>query len=150
MAVSRRSTTPTTAAPLGVKPLCTRPGEPCPFHELSLHDGLAAEKALAVLVSTPALCSTAYCGPVLETLIEASSDFSGVAPIHLEVYRNAGEVGGNIADPRLEVSASMERLGLEFEPSLFLVDVDGIVVDRIDNVFDRTELRAGLAALDLR
>ena len=139
--------TPTNNRPLGVEPICTRPVEPCPFHDLSLDDGLADKRALAVLISTPALCSTAYCGPVLETLIEASSDFVGVTPIHLEVYRNAGEVGGNLADPKLEAAASMEGLGLEFEPSLFLVDQNGMVVDRIDNVFDESELRAGLSAI---
>ncbi len=43
--------------------------------------------------------------------------------------------------------SSVQELGLTFEPSLFLVDPDGIVADRIDNVFDDLELRQGLAAI---
>ena len=131
--------TPTVEASDGVDPLCTRI-EPCPFHTVSADDVLAAGRSLALLVATPAYCSTAYCGPVLETLVEASGAYPDLDIVHVEVYANPTEVDGNVLDPAIRLAPAVERLGLGFEPSLFLIDADGILADRIDNVFDRTEL----------
>lgn len=138
--------TPTTADPLGVDRLCTR-FETCQFHEANAADLVGGGRALALLVATPAFCSTAYCGPVLETLIEASAGRDDLDVIHVEVYANTDEVGGNIVDPAIRVVSSVSELGLTFEPSLFLVGGDGILADRIDNVFDATELAEALDAL---
>ncbi len=138
--------TPTADAPEGIRPLCTRAPEPCPFHTLSVDEALG--RPLALLVATPALCTTAYCGPVLETLIAEAADFADVTMVHLEVYANAADVGGNYDDPALAVAEPVNQLGLAFEPSLFLVDAAGVIVDRIDNLFDRTELRASLDSLN--
>lgn len=140
-------TTPTTDDPGGISPLCTRNPRPCPFHDHDVTDALAAGRPLALLVATPALCQTAYCGPVLETLIETAPGFDHIAFVHLEVYANASEVDGNYADPGLRLAAPVAELGLTFEPSLFLVDAEGVVTDRIDNIFDRSELEAALGTL---
>jgi hypothetical protein len=139
--------TPTVVDPAGVSPICTRAPGPCGFHELTAAEALADGHPVALLVATPALCRTAYCGPALETLIETASAFPGVVPIHLEFYANADEVAGNYDDERLRLAPSVEALGLEFEPSLVLVGRDGVVVDRIDNLFDADELEAGLTAI---
>ncbi|MCP3991513.1 MAG: hypothetical protein GY724_20740 [Actinomycetia bacterium] len=139
--------TPTFTDPAGVSPICTRAPEPCPFHEVTVAEVLDTGSPLALLVATPALCRTAYCGPVVETLIEESGDFPDVTAIHLELYANADEVAGNYNDEALNLASQVEALGLEFEPSLILVDASGIIVDRIDNLFDASELRGALAAL---
>jgi hypothetical protein len=138
--------TPTAGHPEGIDPLCTR--EPaCPLHDLAVADVLEAGEPLALLVATPALCQTAYCGPVLDTLLDLAPDFPGVRLLHLEVYANAADVGGNYADPAIELATQVVELGLRFEPSLFLADRSGTVVERIDNIFDASELRAALAVL---
>jgi hypothetical protein len=139
--------TPTFADPAGVSPICTRAPEPCPFHDTTVAEALEAGSPLALLVATPALCQTAYCGPVLDTLIDETGDFPTVTPIHLEFYANADEVAGDYNDDRLRVAPQVEALGLQFEPSLILVDRSGTIVDRIDNLFDPSELRAGLATI---
>ena len=139
--------TPTFDSPEGIDPLCTRLPNPCSFHSLTVAEAVAEKKPLALLVATPALCATAFCGPVLETLIESSGDFKEVNFIHLEVYANAAQVGNNYADPDLEIAQAVSDLGLGFEPSLFLTDNKGMVVDRVDNIYDENELRAGLTAL---
>ncbi len=138
--------TPTVADPLGVDRLCTR-FEPCAFHGVDAAELIGAGRPLALLVATPAFCSTAYCGPVLETLIEQSAAFPDVEFIHVEVYANSDEVGGNYLDPDIRVAPALEAMGLEFEPSLFLVAADGTLVDRLDNVFDGSEVAAALAEL---
>ena len=138
--------TPTFDDPDGVEPLCTR-SEPCPFHTVSADRVLAAGRPLALLVATPAYCSTAYCGPVLETLIDVTAARPDLDVVHVEVYANPDEVDGNYLDPAIRLAPAVQALGLSFEPSLFLVDGSGTITDRIDNVFDRTELEQVLATL---
>ena len=139
--------TPTTASPEGISPLCTRYEEPCSFHEHNVADVVGAGRPLALLVATPALCTTAYCGPVLETLIDVAEDHHAIDFVHLEVYANADEVDGSYDDPRLELAAPVTELGLTFEPSLFLVSSDGTLMERIDNIYDAAELDQALGAL---
>lgn len=139
--------TPTFDRPEGIDQLCTR-FEPCPFHAINAADSLAAGRPLALLVATPAFCSTAYCGPVVDTLMEEAGAFPDIDIVHAEVYANTDEVDGNYQDPRIQLAPAVVALGLRFEPALFLVDRAGILVDRIDNVFDGTELAEALAALD--
>ncbi len=138
--------TPTFDDPRGVDRLCTRP-DPCPFHTHSFDEVMANGRPSALLVATPAFCSTAYCGPVVETMIEAAAAVDGVDIVHAEVYANPGEVDGNIADPAIRLAPAVVATGLSFEPSLFLVGSDGVLVDRIDNVFDVDEAVEVLRAL---
>lgn len=137
--------TPTLAAPEPMDSICTLFDGPCPFHEHTVADVLADGDPLAFLIATPAFCSTSYCGPVVETLIEASSSFPSVRPLHLEVYENTDEADGNLSN--LRAASQLAEIGLDFEPSLFLIDRNGIVADRIDNVFDRAELELALATI---
>jgi len=128
---------PTTTDPLGVTTLCTRE-QPCPFHELSVDEVLASGRPLALLVSTPAFCQVAICGPVLDLLIDAAPRHADVAVVHLEVYPNgappAAEPSTLVADP----------LGLAYEPVLFVADGTGAVTARLDNIYDGPELELAL------
>lgn len=130
--------TPTTAQARGVDPLCTR--DPvCPLHETSLDEALADGRPVALLVSTPAFCQTAICGPVLDVLLarrdEAPAD---LALLHAEVYTD---------DSASQLAPVVQALELPYEPALFVAGGDGIVVARLDNVFDAEEMRAALAAV---
>ncbi len=138
---------PTLEDPMGMDPICTRFGGPCPLHDQSINSALDTRKPLALLVATPAYCQTAYCGPVLDVLLELRPEFPNVEFLHAEVYLNPNEVDGNLLDERLRPSPTVEDLALPFEPTLFLVRPDRTIVDRIDNVFDNTELREGLQNL---
>lgn len=129
--------TPTTSDGRGVDPICTRePG--CPFHEVTLTDALATGKPVVYLIGTPAFCQTATCGPILELLIEVAGDFDDVTFVHSEVYTD-----NTATTPAPAVDAS----GLTFEPSIFLVGADGIVVERFDVVVDVSELRDRIATI---
>ena len=138
--------TPTFADPAGVDRLCTRP-DPCPFHEDSFDTLMTNGRPSALLVATPAFCSTAYCGPVVDTMIEASAAVDGVDIVHAEVYANTDEVDGNFADPAIRLAPAVIAARLTFEPVLLLVSSDGVLVDRIDNVFDVDEAIDALSAL---
>jgi hypothetical protein len=128
--------TPTVDNARGVKPICTRqPG--CPLHTMNLRDALATGKPIALLISTPAFCQIGVCGPVLDLLLEQQGAYPGVQFIHAEVY----------ADPESQSQETTEAVnvyGLNYEPALFLARGDGIVAHRLDYVFDRPEIKAGL------
>ena len=95
---------------------------------------------IALLVATPAFCQIAICGPVLDILLDVVDDHPAVRFLHAEVYARPHE---SLKD----YAPIIEPLGLHFEPCLFLVDGTGTVVDRIDTIYDRTELGERLAAL---
>ena len=132
--------TPTIADARGVDPICTRKPEICPFHDIDLTTALAAGSPTVLLVSTPQFCQIGVCGPVLNLLMEQRDRYPGVAFVHAEVF--AGPEG-----PDGPTAATVDAMGLTFEPSLFLVGADGVVRDRLDIVFDRTEISTGLDSI---
>lgn len=129
---------PTAAAPLGVDPICT--SQPvCPLHDVSLDSALAEKRPLAVLFSTPALCKSRFCGPVLDTLVTQQGEFADrVRFLHVEIYTDrAGKT----------LAPTVKAYDLPGEPILFLAGADGVVRDRLDNAYDRVEARAALERL---
>ena len=138
---------PTFDNEMGMKPICTQFNDPCPLHDKTIEQALATGKPLALLIATPAFCATAYCGPVLDVLLEQRPDFPGIEFLHAEVFLNPGGVQGELTDPDVAKSPTVEDLALPFEPTLFLVAPDRTIIDRIDNVYDNTELRQALEQL---
>jgi len=126
--------TPTFDDERGVTPVCTR-SEPCPFHEITLAEALGNGRPTALMISTPEFCTTDVCGPSLEHLIEASEGRSDVNFVHAEVF----------ADPRApvgqfpELAPIITAWELDFEPSLFVADADGTIVQALHFAFDRDE-----------
>ena len=131
--------TPTTSDARGVNPICT--AEPiCALHDVTVAEVLAEGAPLALLVASPAFCQIAICGPVLDVLLGVVGDHPDVRFVHAEVY----------ADPAkdLETSAPVvEELDLHFEPCLVLVGSDGKVAERLDTIYDRSELSERLSQL---
>jgi len=131
--------TPTTADARGVNPICTR--DPvCPLHDVTVAEALAEGRPLALLVATPAFCQITICGPVLDVLLDVSDAHPDVRFLHAEVY----------ADPSKDLDTYapvVAPLGLHFEPCLVLVGADGTVVNRVDTIYDRSELDERLAQL---
>ena len=131
--------TPTPADHQGVDPICTR--DPvCPFHTTSLDKLIGGTKPIALLVSTPAHCQVAICGPVLDVLLsrKAKLEAAGVEVVHAEVY---------VDNDAKQTAPTVNALGLTFEPALFLARGDGTVVERLDYIYDTGELDAVVAKL---
>jgi hypothetical protein len=132
--------TPTATDSQGVTPICTQTPV-CPLHAVSLDQALTMGKPVVLLIATPAFCQTAICGPVLSVLLQAQSSFTDRATfIHAEVYKQ----------PLVEtktLSPIVQSYGIDFEPSLFLVKADGTVQQRIDVIFDVSEVTQALNRL---
>lgn len=129
--------TPTVEDPQGVDPVCTR-DPACPFHTITLSDALALDRPVAYLVGTPAFCLTGTCTPALEAMIEVESEFRDqFAFVHAEVY---SDPAGTVLAP------AFTSLSLDFEPTLFIADAAGVIIERLDGLWDITELRERLTA----
>jgi hypothetical protein len=132
--------TPTTEDSRGVDPLCTADPD-CPLHATSLDAAIGSDKAIALLIATPAYCQTAICGPVLDLLVSRQPEFADVVTmIHVEVYPNEAEAGKTTTD-------AVRAYGLAWEPSLFLASPDGTITQRLDYTFDERELDEALNTL---
>jgi hypothetical protein len=133
--------TPTDGDSRGVEPICTDDPR-CPFHSQTLAAAMSTGAPVALLVGTPAYCRTGLCGPVLDLLAEEAPNHPAVQFVHAEVYTDAEAVGDV---NRATLAPVIDAYGLTFEPSLFVADTSGTVVARLDNVYDRVELRQALA-----
>jgi len=134
--------TPTQSNAGGVTPICTRQPS-CPFHEVSLDTSLASPNATVVIVSTPAFCGTKWmCGPVLENLVsEVGKNHPGCDVIHVEVYSNPKP------DDLGPIAPAVRAMGVGYEPFIFLIDEAGIVLRRLDHIWDKAELRELLSLI---
>ncbi|CAN5692408.1 hypothetical protein BH20ACT2_BH20ACT2_17000 [soil metagenome] len=140
-----RFDTPTVADARGVEPLCTREPEPCPFHDATLTEALAAGP-VAFLIATPAYCATAICGPVVDVLMNRRAEFADrVGMVHAEVFASGEEAAANPAGAT--VAPAVRAYDLSFEPSMVLADAEGRVAERLDFIFDAEELQEALARL---
>lgn len=129
--------TPTADDHRGVEPYCTAP-TPCPFHAVTLRQALAAGKPVIYLVGTPAHCQFGVCGPGLEMLVALAPTIADRATIvHAEVYTD---------NAATTVAPAVTSLNLDYEPVLYVTDASGVIVDRLDGLWDRSELSEVLAA----
>ena len=128
--------TPTFDNDQGVKPICTRIPDPCPFHAMTLTEALKLGVPVAYLVGTPAHCKTGTCSPALDGLIEVGSQIGDRAVfIHAEVYSD---------EAATVIAPAVKALDLTFEPVLFIVDANGKITERFDSVFDAEEISDAL------
>jgi hypothetical protein len=124
--------TPTVDDSRGVDPICTRTPDACPFHDVTLTDALLAGKPVAYLIGTPAFCQTGTCAPALESMIDVQDRFGdSFTWVHAEVYTD------NTATTPTD---AVDAASLTFEPALFVIAADGTVTERLDAIWDETEL----------
>jgi hypothetical protein len=130
--------TPTTENARGVNPICTRPTGTCPFHDITLTDALKLGKSVLYLIGTPAYCTSGTCSPALDALIEVSQSMGDKAVfVHADVYKDKTAT---------EAAPAVQAYHLSYEPILYITDAQGVLVKRLDAVFDVKEMQAVLSA----
>lgn len=129
--------TPTVDDARGVQTICTRTEGTCPFHEVTLDEALGLGKPVVYLIGTPAFCQTGVCAPALEAVMAIAARVGDVATfVHADVYSDSAAT-----TPAPAVTA----YNMTYEPALFVTDADGILVSRLDGVFDEDEIAATLS-----
>ncbi len=113
------------------------------LHAMTVADAIDSGRPTMVVVSTPTYCVSRFCGPITESIDELRESYSELVNfVHLEVWDDYEE--------SVVTKAAAEWIfpngpdgGGGNEPWVFLIDGDGVVAQRWDNVTNQTQLRAG-------
>lgn len=129
--------TPTVDDHRGVEPYCSLTPSPCPLHDVTLTEALQSGKPVVYMIGTPAHCQTGTCAPGLEFLVTQHGTLGdAVVMVHADVY--ADEAATTIAP-------AVDALKVDYEPIVYFIGADGVIVDRLDAVWDSTELADRMA-----
>jgi hypothetical protein len=130
-----RAASPTPSDTLGVKPICTRVPQ-CPLHDVSLANVIGAGRPTAVLFATPALCTSMYCGPVLDELLDVRGAYQDrITFVHVDIYKS---LRGTTQSP------TVLAWKLPSEPWLYTVNGAGTIVTRLDTAMGKEEMQLAL------
>lgn len=123
--------------------ITTDPDPDPDLYVLSVDDALADDRPTVIVFATPAFCTSATCGPVLETVKRMTGDHPGVDFIHVEIYEN---LDADSFEDLVTVEA-VDVWSLPSEPWVFVTDPAGVVTARFEGTLDAEELEAALSAL---
>lgn len=113
------------------------------LHDTRVGDALDDGRPVVIAVATPVYCSSRFCGPLTDQLAAMAPDYAeSVEFVHIEVWENF-----DAQDLNPSAAAWIQTPTGGNEPWVFLLDADGIVRARWDNVLDVDELRDELAEL---
>ena len=120
--------------------ICTNQ-PPCELHSISIADALApGQKPLLAIFATPALCTSATCGPELDAALQVHQTYGDRANfIHVEIYEYPFD--GQY------VAKAVDEWHLPSDPWTFVIDRGGIVRDRFEGVAPAEELEPALKAV---
>jgi len=111
---------------------------PDSMHDVDFADVLG-KKPVMLIFATPQLCQSRVCGPVVDLAeqVKADSSNSGVAFIHMEVFK----------DNRIDkgIRPQMAAFHLQTEPWLFTFNKEGKVAARLEGAFSERELNEAIA-----
>jgi len=117
--------------------------DPMPsLYELSLDEAFSNGQQSVVIFATPAFCTSAACGPLLQQTKDAAAEFEDVNFVHIEVYSGFNEEGFQPDTDHLV--PAVEAFKLPSEPWIFVVDEDGVVKSRLEGVLADGELEAAI------
>lgn len=113
------------------------------LHDSTIAEGLRQGRPMLVQFATPVYCQSQFCGPTVEAQEDLAEEYEGVAEfIHIEIWRDYEESTVNQA-----AADWLLREGDLTEPWMFLIDADGVVVERWGPLFDLDAVRASLETL---
>jgi hypothetical protein len=114
------------------------------LHDVTVADALTSGRPIMIVVSTPTFCVSRFCGPITDSVQDLAGRYGDrMEFIHLEVWQDfaANQLNPSAAE---WIAPNPDREG--GEPWVFVVDGDGIIVERFDNVASDAELEAAVEA----
>lgn len=113
------------------------------IHDTTIAGSLEEGRPVVALFATPRYCMSRFCGPITETFADLAEQYDDRADfVHVEVWKD-------FDDQQLNDGAA-EWIQTEQggnEPWTFLVDDEGTIIARWDNVLDLEKLREELERL---
>ena len=118
--------------------LLTTRQPPEQMHSVSF-DHVLGKRPVALLFSTPELCTSRVCGPVTDIMVQLQRRFGRrVAFIHQEIYVDN--------QPSKGLRAQLKAFHIETEPWLFTINRRGVIAARLEGAFGLGEARQALEA----
>jgi hypothetical protein len=114
------------------------------FYRTSLDQAVASGQRTVLVFATPAYCTSAACGPLLNIAKDVAPGYPDTEFIHVEVYTGIEEPGFVPDASRLAPSVGPEFWNLPSEPWVFVIDEQGVVTARFEGIMAAAELRAAL------
>ncbi len=106
------------------------------MHSVSFAQVLG-KRPIALLFSTPELCTSRVCGPVTDIMVELQHQFANrMTFIHQEVYVNN--------QPTKGLRPQLKAFHLETEPWLFVINRSGVITARLEGAFGVEEARQAI------
>lgn len=133
-----------TLATNAIEDITTDPSPDERLYQLSLDEALANGRPTVVVFATPAFCTTAACGPLVDIVQGLIDDYPGVDFVHVEVFTGFRDPGFDPSDPA-RLAPSVAGYRLLSEPWVYVVDAAGIVSAKFEGVMDGEELEEALA-----
>lgn len=115
-----------------------------PFYELSLDEALENGKKTVAIFATPAYCTSAACGPMMQIAKAVAPEYPDVNWVHVEVYQGFNEDG--FAPDVAHLAPAVSAFELPSEPWIFIMDEDGVIEARVEGVLADGELESLLDA----
>lgn len=110
------------------------------LYEISLDTALSNGRKTVVIFATPAYCTSAACGPMLQQTKDMAEEYVDVNFLHVEVYGGFNEPG--FAPDADHLVPSVVAFGLPSEPWVFVMDERGVVTGRFDGVLGAGEIES--------
>ena len=146
------SKTPTLADVGGDPTYVSTDQHPLPaFYATSVDRALADHEPFVVIFATPKFCTSAQCGPTLDRIKPFVSRYPSVTFINVEPYKLKlvdGSLEADVdANNQLQSAQTADEWHLLTEPTVYVVDRDGVVTANFELIFSDAELTAALDAV---
>ena len=121
------------------------------FYTYTLAEALEENKPILLSFSTPGLCVTATCAPQLDELkLIKDNNKDNLIVIHVEVWKNFKEIMSKGDLSIGVVNESVEKFGINTEPWTFLINKNGLVVNRYQGYVSSIEIEKDLLSINVR
>lgn len=115
------------------------------LHQTTVASSLANNRPVLVLISTPTYCVSRFCGPITDMVSDLQRKYQREADfIHIEVWRDFED---QVVNKAAAGFIYRDRKGALTEPWIFLVDAEGRIEARWDNVATPSEIEPFLKSL---
>lgn len=115
------------------------------LHATSIAAAIAAGQPVIVVVATPSFCQSRFCGPITESVARLARAGTGeVAFVHLEVWE---DFDANRLNPYAQEWIDPSHVHVGNEPWVFVIDHNGVIVERFDNVASDRDLSSAVSRL---
>ena len=108
------------------------------MHSVAFNQVLG-KRPVALLFSTPELCTSKVCGPVTDIVVQLQHEFGNrIVFIHQEIYVDN--------QPTRGLRPQLQAFHIETEPWLFTIDRRGVIAARLEGAFGLAEARLAIEA----